>query len=354
MDALNLILFLTAAFLGGLTSGLSGFAMGLVVSGVWLHIIAPDQNALLIVLCGLVTQSSGIWKVRRDINWRTAAPFIIGSAIGVPGGTALLATVDASVIRYSIGALLVVFSLYSLFRPALQPVPGNVPIELGVGVANGVIGGLTGLGGIAVTIWSQLRGGSKDVQRAVFPDPPGPAQSIAYTVNVPEARVSGLEIDAMIKPLRWLETGVSGSLTKARFVNGKDEADVFGTLYVFGPYADAPRLSGSAYASLLLPTPAQWGVMDVRADIYSQSHMYFSNSNDSITPDTRIPGYSVINLRYDWTQIHGSRFSLAAFVRNLTEKEYYTGGFALTGSLGVNSVAIGTPRMYGAELSYEF
>jgi iron complex outermembrane receptor protein len=194
----------------------------------------------------------------------------------------------------------------------------------------------------------------KDVQRAVFPDPPGPAQSIAYTVNVPEARVSGLEADAMIKPTRWLETGVSGSLTKARFVNGKDEADVFGTLYVFGPYADAPRLSGSAYASLLLPTPAQWGVMDVRADIYSQSHMYFSNSNDSITPDTRIPGYSVINLRYDWTQIHGSRFSLAAFVRNLTEKEYYTGGFALTGSLGVNSVAIGTPRMYGAELSYEF
>jgi hypothetical protein len=32
MDELNLALFLTAAFFGGLTSGLSGFAMGLVVS----------------------------------------------------------------------------------------------------------------------------------------------------------------------------------------------------------------------------------------------------------------------------------------------------------------------------------
>jgi len=168
MDALNLGLFLTAAFFGGLTSGLSGFAMGLVVSGVWLHIIAPDQNALLIVLCGLVTQSSGIWKVRRQINWRTAAPFIIGSAVGVPGGTALLTSVDATILRFSIGLLLVIFSLYSLFRPALKPVQGKVPIELGVGVANGVIGGLTGLGGIAVTIWSQLRGGSKDAQRAIF------------------------------------------------------------------------------------------------------------------------------------------------------------------------------------------
>jgi hypothetical protein len=30
---------LFATFLGGLTSGLAGFALGLVVSGIWLHII---------------------------------------------------------------------------------------------------------------------------------------------------------------------------------------------------------------------------------------------------------------------------------------------------------------------------
>ena len=65
MDSVTLAFFLAAAFFGGLTSGLSGFAMGLVVSGVWLHIIAPDQNALLIVLCGMVTQGSGIWRVRQ-------------------------------------------------------------------------------------------------------------------------------------------------------------------------------------------------------------------------------------------------------------------------------------------------
>jgi len=41
LDGLRLGLFLAAAFFGGLTSGLSGFAMGLVVSGVWLHIVTP-------------------------------------------------------------------------------------------------------------------------------------------------------------------------------------------------------------------------------------------------------------------------------------------------------------------------
>jgi len=168
MDWLNLALFLLAAFAGGLTSGLSGFAMGLVVSGVWLHIIAPDQNALLIVLCGIVTQGSGIWRVRKSIEWKAVAPFIIGSALGVPAGTAMLTTVDQSTLRLSIGILLVTFSLYSLIRPKLKPIQGGPIREFAVGGANGLIGGLTGLGGIAVTVWSQVRGGAKDAQRAVF------------------------------------------------------------------------------------------------------------------------------------------------------------------------------------------
>ena len=140
MDELNLALFLAAAFFGGLTSGLSGFAMGLVVSGVWLHIIAPDQNALLIVLCGLVTQGSGIWRVRHAIRWQSVAPFIIGGALGVPAGTALLTTVNPNTLRLSMGVLLVIYSLYSLIRPALKPVQGGAPADFGVGVANGLIG----------------------------------------------------------------------------------------------------------------------------------------------------------------------------------------------------------------------
>ena len=45
---------------------------------------------------------------------------------------------------------------------------GGVPADVGVGGVNGLIGGLTGLGGIAVTVWCQLRGGPKDAQRAIF------------------------------------------------------------------------------------------------------------------------------------------------------------------------------------------
>src|SRR5262249_40786793 len=59
-------------------------------------------------------------------------------------------------------------SAYSLARPALKPVPGGAAADAGVGFLNGILGGLTGLAGILVTIWCGLRGWPKDEQRAVF------------------------------------------------------------------------------------------------------------------------------------------------------------------------------------------
>jgi uncharacterized protein len=168
MDGLTLTLFLTAAFLGGLISGLSGFAMGIVVSGVWLHFISPEQNAALVVLSGLVTQGSGIWRVRHALNWRRVMPFIVGGAIGVPMGTLVLTMADPEKLRVGIGALLISFGLYGLLKPTLRSACAGTGPDFAVGIGNGLIAGVSGLGGIAVTVWCQLLGGSKDSQRAIF------------------------------------------------------------------------------------------------------------------------------------------------------------------------------------------
>src|SRR5919106_1735779 len=67
-----------------------------------------------------------------------------------------------------LGELLVLYSSYSLAQPAFKPVQLVVPADVAVGIINGLLGGLTGLTGIIVTIWCQLRGWPKDVQRTVF------------------------------------------------------------------------------------------------------------------------------------------------------------------------------------------
>jgi uncharacterized membrane protein YfcA len=168
MDGIVLTVFLLASFLGGLTSGLAGFAMGLVVSGIYLHILTPIQTATLIVGYGFVTQGYGVWALRHAVRWRSAAPFIIGGLVGVPAGTMLLTYIDPAYMRIGVGILLVVYSIYSLARPAIKLAHEGVAVEVGVGFLNGLLAGLTGLVGIVVVIWCQLRNWPKDVQRAIF------------------------------------------------------------------------------------------------------------------------------------------------------------------------------------------
>ena len=168
MDGMVLALFLMASFLGGLTSGLAGFAMGLVVSGIYLHILTPIQTATLIVGYGFVTQGYGVWVFRHSLKWRSAAPFIIGGAIGVPAGTMLLTYINPANMRTGVGVLLVLYSIYNLALPSIKPIQGGVPTDIGIGFLNGMLAGLTGLVGIVVVIWCQLRNWPKDVQRAIF------------------------------------------------------------------------------------------------------------------------------------------------------------------------------------------
>jgi uncharacterized membrane protein YfcA len=168
MDGIALGLYVAATFFGGFTSGLTGFAAGLVVSGVWLHVITPLQTAVLIAAYGVVNQAYGIWKVRHALRWRRILPFLAGGALGVPLGAYLLTYIDPAHLRVGVGMLLILYSTYNLARPILKPITSNAPTDVAVGLLNGLLGGLTGLGGVISTIWVQLGGGPKDAQRAVF------------------------------------------------------------------------------------------------------------------------------------------------------------------------------------------
>jgi hypothetical protein len=168
MDGLVLGLFVLAAFTGGFVSGFSGFAMGLVVSGIWLHIITPMQTAALIAGYGLLTQGYGILKLRQALNWKNIWPLVLGTTIGIPIGVILLNYINPVYVRLGVGVLLVLYTIYGLARPVFKPMKIGIPADIAIGTVNGLVGGLTGLGGVISTISCQWRGWTKDVQRGVF------------------------------------------------------------------------------------------------------------------------------------------------------------------------------------------
>jgi uncharacterized membrane protein YfcA len=167
--SLELPLFLLATFAGALVAGLSGFAFGLVAASIWLYILTPLQTATLIIAFGLIVQGYSVWKLRRALDFAKLWPFVLGAAIGVPVGVSILTWANPTHVRMGVGVFLVLYSLYAFFRPAIPPATaGGAAADAGVGFLNGVLGGITGLAGILVTIWCGLRGWPKDVQRTVF------------------------------------------------------------------------------------------------------------------------------------------------------------------------------------------
>jgi iron complex outermembrane receptor protein len=193
-----------------------------------------------------------------------------------------------------------------------------------------------------------------DVQRVEFPDPDGagPIVSIAVTANVPEAQIKGVEVEASILAMSWLELGLSGAYTDAEFTD--NDITLFGKAYSYGPVGDTPKQSGVAYFQVSAPAVSNLGEIGFRGEVYAQSAQYFSNAAASIAPGTRLPGYELINARLSWNEIMGSGFSAALFCKNLADKAYFVGGMTLAAALGHNAAAVGEPRTYGLELAYKF
>jgi len=187
MDGFVFTLFALAALIGGFVSGYSGFAMGLVVSGIWLHIITPMQTASLIAGYGLLTQGYGIFKLRHKLDFRKAWPLALGTIIGIPIGVSILAYLNPTYLRFGVGVLLVLYAIYGLTRPVFAPMKIGTGADVAIGVSNGLLGGLTGLGGVISTISCQWRGWPKDLQRAVFQ----PVLFVAFVVISASQAVAG-------------------------------------------------------------------------------------------------------------------------------------------------------------------
>ena len=110
-----------------------------------------------------------IQPLRKHIEMRRLTPFLIGGIVGIPIGVYFLTYTDAGILKITLGIFLVVFGTYSLLAPSLPMVTGGGRAADGtIGFIGGILGGLGGYSGVLPTIWTQLRGWSKEMARAVY------------------------------------------------------------------------------------------------------------------------------------------------------------------------------------------
>jgi uncharacterized protein len=168
VDHLILVVILGAA-LAGFVQGLSGFGFGLTAMSLWAWTLEPQLAAALAVFGGLTGQLIAAVSVRRGFNLARLLPFVLGGLAGLPLGIYILPRLDVPLFKALLGLLLVVVCPLMFFADRLPRITrGGRAGDALSGAAGGVMGGLGGFTGVVPTLWCQLRGFEKDVQRAVI------------------------------------------------------------------------------------------------------------------------------------------------------------------------------------------
>jgi uncharacterized protein len=160
---------LSAVFVAATISSVAGFAFSAVAGGMLLHLIDNTVSVVMIMMvCSVAIQSLSVALLWRDIEWRRLRTFLSGGIVGLPIGVWLLLHLDPSGFKGVMGALLIAYATYSLFKRPVSVRAGNGMWDLFTGCVGGITGGLAGFPGAAVTVWCSMQGWDKRRQRAIY------------------------------------------------------------------------------------------------------------------------------------------------------------------------------------------
>ena len=211
------------AFLGALAAGGSGFAFALVASAIWLHAFDPPHMTGLVVACSTLIQIVLFVPVWRKVEMARLWPFLVGALAGVPLGAALVTHAPTGPIKAALGAFLLAYGTYAFLAPHLPRLAfGGKPVDAAIGFVGGVLGGLAGYSGVLPTLWTQLRGWSKDVARAVYQ----PFILFAHALTLMSLGTAGIDrstLTLLVASLpalacgTWLGWRIYGRLDERRF-----------------------------------------------------------------------------------------------------------------------------------------
>ncbi|MGC1303943.1 MAG: TonB-dependent receptor [Caulobacteraceae bacterium] len=177
---------------------------------------------------------------------------------------------------------------------------------------------------------------------ALVPSPDGPLNSLT---SAKAAHNVGADIELKAQPIANLTLTANVGLLDTRI--DRDVALVPGSASLQGlQLAFSPHESAFLLAEYKIPIGEN--ALHLQFDASYKSHQFYDSTND---PYIAQAAYWLEDIRvsYDF-----GKFEVAAYVKNLSNKNYWNDAFNLTSPFGFIQTVNGAPRWIGGEINYKF
>jgi iron complex outermembrane receptor protein len=174
-----------------------------------------------------------------------------------------------------------------------------------------------------------------------------PAVIITILDNAGTAKIYGSEIELELAPLDGLYVKLGAEFLHTELVEFESFDPAISRAYEGNELVFAPGASLNGLIRYEISVAS--GTLSLQTDFNYQDTVYFETGNDPIL--SQAP-YAVWNARVGYAFEEG-RYEVAAFARNLLDRNYLASAFKLSG-LGFNEQMWGHPRTYGLELNLRF
>ena len=184
--------------------------------------------------------------------------------------------------------------------------------------------------------------------------------------NVEGATIRGLEFEFFTKPLPQLDLSGSYSLTVSEYSNGSSFITAYGPGGVpLGrqslagqPITQASKHTAQVSARWDFQTDPSFGDLSLEADYAWRSSQLTPGQGATDASGNllaaKLPAFGLVNMRADLTGVGGYPLDVSFWIKNLTDKRYYTSEQLFLNVLGINNVTYGNPRTIGATLTYRW
>jgi uncharacterized protein len=233
---LPLLVLLLSVFAGALVSSFAGFAFS-PVAGVALLYFFPHHTVVpFLMLCSVVVQMATLVYLRRNLVWTQIGPMLVGGAAGVALAIVLFKRVDSATFEVGFGLFLALYSTVMLWRPqGVWTGASSRTQDTAVGFAGGMVGGFTAMPGAVPVIYCDLRGLSKECQRATVQPFILAMQVLALTMLVLDGDIGGEVVISLFFAFPALAAGVAlGLALFGRVPDAQFRQAILGLLLVSG------------------------------------------------------------------------------------------------------------------------